>query len=435
MRRFVWLGAFLGLAISAQGCTYEYCPGTSDAQAYIEPPTVVAQTAPPPPPVQVEVRSAQPSVQAVWVDGHYSWEGGRWVWLSGQWQTPRAGYVWQNPVGVQVQGGVRYHPGYWRPAHAEPPPVYRQPSAVPVVVQAQASGGTRGGEVVVVGTGNVQAQPVQSGGTVVVTQPPRANVGVVAAQPGVVATQPGVVAVRPAQGVGNVQAGGTVQAGVRPGTVVGPQQGGNVVSVQPGTRPATVGGVAQNPVVQTRPGVAATVQTGVRPGTVVGPQQGGNVVSVQPGTRPATVGGIGQGQVVQTRPGVAGTVQTGVRPGTVVGPQQQGGVVSTQPGTRPATVAGVGRPGVNVQGGVVTGTQLTCRLGASFAPRGGALVINGTNLNGAVVMIGGSTAPTMSASATQVTVQVPSTSRGGGVTVSAGGQNASCGSLRITGEM
>lgn len=418
MRRLVWLGAFLALAISAQGCTYSYCPGTADAEAYIEPPHVVAQAAPPPPPVQVEVQPAQPTVQSVWVDGHYSFEAGRWVWIAGSWQTPRAGYVWQAPVGVAVSGGVRYHPGYWRPAQAEPPPVYRQPSAVAVTVHAQGGVNTSGSQQVVVQQPNyggnvvVQAQPAQSGqsvGTVVVQGQPAHSGGVqvVAAQ-----AQPahsGSVQVVAAQPAGNVVVAQPVRGGV--GVVAAqPAGAGTVVAAQP-----VRGGV----------GVVAAQQ----------PVGAGTVVAAQP-----VRGGVG---VVAAQPVGAGTVQaapvgrTGVRPGTVVGPQQANGTVGVQAGVRPATVGGIGQGGVSVRGGAVTQAQgqLSCRLAAPFAPRGGAVVINGSGLNGAVVMIGGTIAPTMSGSANQVTVQVPSSSRGGTVTVSANGQNASCGGLRITGEM
>lgn len=408
MRRYIWLSAFFALAISAQGCTYEYCPGTADADAYIEPPHVVAQSAPPAPPVQVEVRPAQPSAQSVWVSGHYSWEGGRWVWIPGLWSTPRAGYVWQEPVAVQAQGGVRYHPGYWRPSQAEPPPVYRQPSAVAVTVHADAN--VNGGNVVHAqptnngGVTTVVAQPAQAQGivTTVVTQQPARNGGVTT-----------VIAQQPTQAHGNVQ-------------VTAPQAHGGVTTVV--TQPA-------------RPNGAGTVVTTVQPQ----PANGG-VTAVA--TRPNGVGVVNtvpqqNGGVVAVRPAQgAGTVTTaparpnGVAVGTVVGPQQQGGQANVQAGVRPATVGGIGQrqPGVGVAT-VQTQGQLRCSLGATFAPRGGAVVVNGSGLNGAVIMIGGTTAPTMNGNASQITVQVPANSRGGSVTASAGGQQASCGNLRITGQM
>lgn len=398
MRRYVWLGAFFALAISAQGCTYEYCPGTADADAYIEPPHVIAQTAPPPPPVQVEVRPAQPTLQSVWVAGHYSWEGGRWVWIPGLWSTPRAGYVWQEPVAVQAQGGVRYHPGYWRPSQAEPPPVYRQPSAVTVTVHADAN--VNGGNV-------VYAQPTNNGVTTVVAQPAQGQGGVT------------TVVAQPAQGHGNVttvvtqqpaQHGGVTTVVAQPARANG---AGNVVTVQP-SQPANGGvtTVVAQPARANGVGVVNTV-----------PNPNGGVVAVQPAHGAGTV------TTAPARP-------NGVAVGTVVGPQQQGGQANVQGGVRPATVGGVGvrQPGVGVAT-VQTQGQLTCSLGASFAPRGGAVVINGSGLNGAVIMIGGTTAPTMSASGNQITVQVPSNSRGGNVTASAGGQQASCGNLRIAGQM
>jgi hypothetical protein len=59
--------------------------------------TVVVRSAPPEP--RMETRPAAPNARAVWIDGHWKWNGRRYVWQSGHWEG--------NPKGTWV-------PGHWK---------------------------------------------------------------------------------------------------------------------------------------------------------------------------------------------------------------------------------------------------------------------------------------------------------------------------------
>ncbi len=58
--------------------------------------TVVVRQAPPAP--KVEVKPARPGKKAVWIGGHWKWNGHRYVWSNGHWA--------KNPKGAWV-------PGHW----------------------------------------------------------------------------------------------------------------------------------------------------------------------------------------------------------------------------------------------------------------------------------------------------------------------------------
>ena len=70
---------------------------------------------PPPQPVYYPPGPAYagPGPGAVWIDGHYEWDGARWVWYPGYWSYPPA------PGGVWVGGGFYFHDGhrYWHGGH------------------------------------------------------------------------------------------------------------------------------------------------------------------------------------------------------------------------------------------------------------------------------------------------------------------------------
>ena len=374
------------LAIAATGCTIEYAEqgrGTMYyADAYAAPQEVVVTSAPPPPQVTVTARPGKPDPNAVWLEGHWAWQG-RWVWLDGHWETPRVGYAWTAPVVVTEGGGYRYHAGYWRPAAQEPPPVYR--GGVTVVGGYQVDGdhgGYHGGGYP--GGGTVQVNPAQPqpGTTTVYVQPqqpqPRPGTTTVVVQPAQPQPRPGTttVVVQPAQ------------PQPRPGTTT--------VVVQPQPQP-------QPPPPFENPHGGVNVNVNVRPGVV----QAGVVNPVQP-VQPGTQLGVG------------------VRPGTV-----QAGVVNPV------------RPGLNVNvGGNVsvgnnpalpTNVQLQCSASGAV-PRGAQLMIQGNGFGADTrVQIGGQFAPIVRTSATQAVVQVPNDSPGGVVSVTSGGQTVSCGSVRTMG--
>ncbi len=400
------------LAIAATGCTIEYAEqgrGTMYyADAYAAPQEVVVTSAPPPPQVTVTARPGKPDPNAVWLEGHWAWQG-RWVWLDGHWETPRVGYAWTAPVVVTEGGGYRYHAGYWRPAAQEPPPVYR--GGVTVVGGYQGDGdhgGYHGGGYP--GGGTVQVNPAQPqpGTTTVYVQPqqpqPRPGTTTVVVQPAQPQPRPGTttVVVQPAQ------------PQPRPGTTT--------VVVQPQPQP-------QPPPPFENPHGGVNVNVNVRPGVV----QAGVVNPVQP-VQPGTQIGVGvRPGVVQA--GVVNPVQP-VQPGTQLG-------VGVRPGTVQAGVVNPVRPGLNVNvGGNVsvgnnpalpTNVQLQCSASGAV-PRGAQLMIQGNGFGADTrVQIGGQFAPIVRTSATQAVVQVPNDSPGGVVSVTSGGQTVSCGSVRTMG--
>ncbi len=67
-----------------------------------------------PPPVRVEVRSARPFPNAVWIAGHWQWNGVRFVWVSGKWVKPQSGRVWVPGHWRQTRHGWRWVPGRWK---------------------------------------------------------------------------------------------------------------------------------------------------------------------------------------------------------------------------------------------------------------------------------------------------------------------------------
>ena len=99
----------IGLALSVVGCarrTVVVVKPDADAEvAYV-------QTAPPEP--KVETRPARPAPGAVWVDGHWKWNGNRYVWVSGHWdRTPRSS-VWVPGHWEKRPRGWVWVPGHWR---------------------------------------------------------------------------------------------------------------------------------------------------------------------------------------------------------------------------------------------------------------------------------------------------------------------------------
>ncbi len=77
----------------------------------------VVSTTPPttrPAPIR-EVRTPQPTPEAIWIDGFYEWAGGEWVWLAGTWsQPPVQDAIWIPTVEVNLGGRTVIRPGSWR---------------------------------------------------------------------------------------------------------------------------------------------------------------------------------------------------------------------------------------------------------------------------------------------------------------------------------
>jgi hypothetical protein len=136
----------------AQTTTYV----TQDGTVYAEPaPTYTVYTAPPPP-RQVTVQQRPPQSGAVWVNGHWEWNGSQHIWVDGYWVQPQQGYTYVQPRWEQRGGAYVYVRGYQRPSRV----VVRQPRQRTVVVQPQPQQRQR--------TVVVQPQPQQRQRTVVV---------------------------------------------------------------------------------------------------------------------------------------------------------------------------------------------------------------------------------------------------------------------------
>ncbi len=67
----------------------------------------------PPPPLKTEIKTAKPGPNAVWIDGHWKWNGHKYVWKPGYWE--------KNPRGTWVPGhytkrsrGHVWVPGHWK---------------------------------------------------------------------------------------------------------------------------------------------------------------------------------------------------------------------------------------------------------------------------------------------------------------------------------
>jgi hypothetical protein len=83
--------------------------------------TVTEQVGPPaevtvqaaPPAAQVEVIPVAPSVNHVWIQGNWHWNGGRWVWIRGHYAVRRAGYRWVPAHYAQRGGAYIYVGGHW----------------------------------------------------------------------------------------------------------------------------------------------------------------------------------------------------------------------------------------------------------------------------------------------------------------------------------
>ncbi len=75
-------------------------------------PYIVAQAAPPA--EQVEVMTASPGPNYVWIRGHWKWEGGRWAWDSGHWSSrPHPNALWISGYWQSRHHGWVWIPGHW----------------------------------------------------------------------------------------------------------------------------------------------------------------------------------------------------------------------------------------------------------------------------------------------------------------------------------
>ena len=66
-----------------------------------------------PPAERVEVQSAPPTREHVWVRGHWQYDRGDYIWVPGHWQTRRHGYAWQEGRWERTRRGWVWHEGRW----------------------------------------------------------------------------------------------------------------------------------------------------------------------------------------------------------------------------------------------------------------------------------------------------------------------------------
>ena len=116
----MWLSA--GVAIlGLLGCGHKYKVVRSRPA---EPVYVVEQPPPqpeyvivrePPPAVIVERRPPPPSIEYIWIEGYWNWDGRHYGWQAGHWdRPPHEHFIWIAPRYERHEQGYRYTPGQWR---------------------------------------------------------------------------------------------------------------------------------------------------------------------------------------------------------------------------------------------------------------------------------------------------------------------------------
>ncbi len=66
-----------------------------------------------PPPAKAEIRPPKPTPGAVWVSGHWKWNGHKYVWLPGHWNKKPGGKSWVGGHWAKKPGGWVWVPGRW----------------------------------------------------------------------------------------------------------------------------------------------------------------------------------------------------------------------------------------------------------------------------------------------------------------------------------
>lgn len=55
---------------------------------------VVAGPAMAPPPLKKEIHTAKPSLNYIWISGHWKWTEGKYIWAPDRWAKARKGMSW-----------------------------------------------------------------------------------------------------------------------------------------------------------------------------------------------------------------------------------------------------------------------------------------------------------------------------------------------------
>jgi hypothetical protein len=103
-------------------------PHPAGSTSYVEVPY-------PPPAARVEIVPPRPKeLDAVWVDGEWTWQGKRWVWQPGGWVSPPAGAYFAPWLVYRLGSGrLLFAEGAWHAAKGEKLPD-------PVVLEAARNG-------------------------------------------------------------------------------------------------------------------------------------------------------------------------------------------------------------------------------------------------------------------------------------------------------
>ncbi len=96
-------GISLGALLLATGCVATVRPGRVAVVA----PVGVVYVHREPPPMRMEVVPAPPTVEHVWVPGHWAWRGDDYAWVPGHHA------VRPHPRAVWVEGHWSRHPSGW----------------------------------------------------------------------------------------------------------------------------------------------------------------------------------------------------------------------------------------------------------------------------------------------------------------------------------
>lgn len=116
------------LGLLAAGCLLAVAGLSAASAGSINFAVQIGSTPPPPPPVAVETVWAPPAPNAIWVAGHYEWNGAAYVWVPGYYTyPPQQGYVWVADTIILENGVYVHHRGHWR----EPNPGPGQVRVVP----------------------------------------------------------------------------------------------------------------------------------------------------------------------------------------------------------------------------------------------------------------------------------------------------------------
>ncbi len=111
------VGALVGTLIVVNGCAI--VPGRRRrGRAVVAAKTpggvdvVYVQKAPPKP--KTEVRTKRPNKKAVWVPGHWQWNGRKYAWKKGHWNARPGGKTWVPGHWNKKPRGWKWVPGHWR---------------------------------------------------------------------------------------------------------------------------------------------------------------------------------------------------------------------------------------------------------------------------------------------------------------------------------